>query len=80
MSAKAVLRIKQDGRWVAVPIILGESEDIGFTTDKTLTLNPATRVLSVNTATKVEKDNTLPVTSAAVHVEVGNITALLETI
>lgn len=34
-------------------------------------------VLRVNCATKVEKDNTLPVTSAAVHVEIGNIEALL---
>ena len=34
-------------------------------------------VLCVNCADKVEKDNTLPVTSAAVHVEIGNIEALL---
>ena len=33
--------------------------------------------VSVDTAEKVEKDNTLPVTSAAVHVEIGNIEALL---
>ena len=37
-------------------------------------------VLSVNTADEVEADNTLPVTSAAVYVTVGNIEALLETI
>ena len=34
-------------------------------------------VLSVDTADKVEQDNTKPVTSAAVHVEVGNIEVLL---
>lgn len=55
--------------------------DVGvkFTTDATLNLSED-GVLSVNTANVVEKDNTLPVTSAAVHVEVGNINALLETI
>ena len=36
--------------------------------------------LEVDTAEKVEQDNTLPVTSAAVYVEVGNIDALLQTI
>lgn len=34
-------------------------------------------ILSVDTAEKVEKDNTRPVTSAAVHTEIGNIEALL---
>lgn len=37
-------------------------------------------VLKVKVADKVEEDNTLPITSAAVHVHVGNIEALLETI
>lgn len=36
--------------------------------------------LEVDTAEVVEKDNTLPVTSAAVYTEVGNIDALLQTI
>ncbi len=36
--------------------------------------------LSVDTANAVEQDNTKPITSAAVHTEVGNINALLETI
>ena len=34
-------------------------------------------VLMVDTAGKVEQDNTRPVTSAAVYVEIGNIEALL---
>lgn len=38
------------------------------------------RTLSVDTANVVEKDNTKPVTSAAVHVELGNIEALLKSI
>lgn len=37
-------------------------------------------VLSVDTATAVEEDNTRPVTSAAVQTTVGNIEALLKTI
>ena len=37
-------------------------------------------VLKVNTADAAEKDNTLPITSAAVQVEIGNIDALLQTI
>lgn len=48
-----------------------------FTTDDTLKYNKATGVLSVNTATDVEHDNTLPVTSAAVYTTVGNIEILL---
>lgn len=36
--------------------------------------------LTVDTANAVEADNTKPITSAAVHVEVGNINTLLQTI
>lgn len=51
---------------------------VNFTTDETLTLHDG--ILSVNTADTMEQDNTLPITSAAVFAEVGNINALLETI
>lgn len=37
-------------------------------------------VISVKTAPNVEKDNTQPITSAAVYTEVGNINILLQTI
>lgn len=37
-------------------------------------------VLAVNTADVLEQDNTLPITSAAVHATVGNIEVLLSTI
>lgn len=37
-------------------------------------------VLSVDTADKVEQDNTKPVTSAAVYTVVGNINAILESL
>ena len=36
--------------------------------------------LSVNTADTVEKDNTLPITAAAVHTQLGNIETILNTI
>ena len=56
-----------------------QNSGVNFTTDETLTLS-ADGVLSVNTANVVEADNTLPVTSAAVQITVGNIDALLKTI
>ena len=37
-------------------------------------------MLSVDTATAVEEDNTRPVTAAAVHTEIGNIEVLLSII
>ncbi|MBS6474523.1 MAG: hypothetical protein KH354_00830 [Clostridiales bacterium] len=37
-------------------------------------------MLSVDTATQAEQDNTRPITSAAVYTEIGNINSLLETI
>lgn len=42
-----------------------------------LKLDEKTNTLSVDTADVVEQDNTKPVTSAAVHTEIGNIEALL---
>lgn len=56
----------------------GTNGGISFTTDETLSLENG--VLKVNTAKEVKKDNTLPVTSAAVDTVVGNINILLETI
>lgn len=52
--------------------------DVLLQTDQTLIQRDG--VLSVNTASSVEQDNTLPVTSAAVYAEVGNINAILATI
>lgn len=63
------------GKWAAAE---PPESGVQFETDKTLTLEDG--VLRVNTADKVEEDNTLPVTSAAVYTEVGNINALLATI
>lgn len=52
---------------------------VNFETDgKTLILEDG--VLKVNTTDVVEEDNTQPITSAAVHATVGNISALLDTI
>ena len=52
----------------------------GYNIGDGLKLAPDTNTLSVDTADKVEEDNTKPVTSAAVYTEVGNINALLATI
>lgn len=80
MDRKAALRVKTaDGRWVMVPaLIAGSGGASELITDETLKMENG--ILKVNTADEVEKDNTLPVTSAAVYTEVGNINALLETI
>ena len=61
--------------WEAVD---ASSGGVQFTTDETLSLKDG--VLSVNTAQEPEPDNTLPITSAAVHTTVGNIGILLQTI
>lgn len=52
----------------------------GYNIGPGLKLDAETNTLSVDTADAVEKDNTRPVTSAAVYTEVGNINALLATI
>ena len=56
----------------------GGGGGVSFTTDETLYLKNG--VLGVNTAEQVEPDNTLPITSAAVHTTVGNIEVLLKSI
>ncbi len=45
-----------------------------------LILDAKTNTLAVDTADAVERDNTKPITSAGVYLEIGNINALLETI
>ena len=81
--------VGDNGNWWTWDLDAGSYVDTGkaasyhgttFTSDETLTLDPDTKVLSVNTAASVEKDNTLPVTSAAVQEIVGNIDVLLKTI
>lgn len=56
----------------------GGGSGVNFKPDETLTLKDG--VLSVNTTNNMEKDNTLPITSAGVYATVGNIEALLKTI
>lgn len=56
----------------------GGTGGVDFKTDKTLTLKNG--ILSVNTTNNMERDNTLPITSAGVYATVGNIEALLKTI
>lgn len=52
----------------------------GYNIGSGLHLDAEKNVLSVQTAEGVEKDNTLPITSAAVYTVVGNIDILLGTI
>ena len=66
-----------------VPGVAGKDATIDgynvlFTDGETLLITDG--ILSVNRAYSVEADNTLPITSAAVHTEIGNIDALLKTI
>ena len=71
--------LSKDSLVSAINELYGQTEGgTSFTTDETLTLENG--VLSVNTATEVEADNTLPVTSAAVNTTVGNIETILATI
>lgn len=62
--------------------VWGESSGGGttYSIGHGLKLDSETNVLSVDTAGSVEEDNTLPITSAAVYVTVGNIDAILATI
>lgn len=71
------IRIKLEITGMTVP----EQNGVDFIPDETLSLNPESKVLSVNTADVVEEDNALPVTSGAVHEAIGNISMTdLETI
>ena len=56
-----------------------EADPTSLKIDETLRFNEK-GILGVNTATEAQEDNTLPITSAAVHTAVGNIEALLATI
>ena len=51
-----------------------------YTIGHGLKLDAKTNTLSVDMADKIEQDNTLPITAAAVYAEVGNMNALLKTI
>ena len=63
-----------------VSVRAGGGSGSGYNIGSGLKLDAETNTLSVDTADAVEKDNTKPVTSAAVYTEVGNINALLATI
>lgn len=66
-----------EGKTIDLGKVVGEGA-LSIETDKTLSYVDG--VLSVNTTDVVEQDNTLPITSAAVHTTVGNIEVLLQTI
>ena len=73
-----VKTVDETGRPTEWEAVDASSGGVQFTTDETLSLKDG--VLSVNTAQEPEPDNTLPITSAAVHTTVGNIEILLQTI
>lgn len=76
IAVKAVDENNRPIEWVAVDP--SKTGGTSFEVDETLTLEDG--ILSVNTADNAEKDNTLPITSAAVYTEIGNIDVLLKTI
>lgn len=61
----------------SVAVRAGSGSGGGYNIGDGLKLDTMTNTLPVDTADKVEEDNTKPVTSAAVYTEVGNINALL---
>ena len=69
---------KQEIAKKAAELVEAPGGGVDFETDNTLTLSNG--ILSVNTTNDIEKDNTLPITSAGVYATVGNIEALLKTI
>lgn len=75
-TSTAILKNGTDG--TAVPMMTEDVAGIAKVGDN-LCIDTAGR-LSVVTTDTVEKDNTKPITSAAVHVVVGNIDVLLGTI
>lgn len=58
----------------------GSGSGGGYKIGDGLKLDKTTNTLSVDVANAAEEDNTKPITSAAVHMEIGNINALLATI
>lgn len=60
--------------------ISGQETSSNYNIGSGLKLDRDTNTLSVDVATEVLEDNTLPITSAAVYTEVGNINVLLQTI
>ena len=70
--------ISEDENYDILVKLIEDVKGLQFETDETLILKDG--VLSVNTTDTVAEDNTLPITSAAVAVTVGNIEVLLETI
>ncbi len=70
--------ISEDENYDILVKLIKDVKELQFTTDETLSLKDG--VLSVNTTDTVANDNTLPITSAAVAVTVGNIEVLLNTI
>lgn len=80
LIAQRVAEIVGTGGGGTVKVEIATTETPGIVrVGRNLTID-ADGVLSVATADDAEKDNSLPITSAAVYTTVGNINSLLETI
>lgn len=77
-SVGQVLTKGTDGNYWSTPS--GSGGGGGYIIGHGLTLDPESNTLSVDVTDKVQADNTLPITSAAVQATVGNIEVLLGTI
>lgn len=74
------ITVDNDGNVLVDGKSVGGGGGGGYQIGPGLKLDSETNTLSVDTADAIQKDNTKPVTSAAVYTEVGNINALLATI
>lgn len=74
------ITVDNDGNVLVDGKSVGGGDGGGYQIGSGLKLDSKTNTLSVDTADAIQKDNTKPVTSAAVYTEVGNINALLATI
>lgn len=71
------IQTREDGTRLDEELVM--MRETQFTTDNSLILSED-KVLSVNVTNEASGDNTLPISSSAVHTIVGNIEVLLNTI
>lgn len=75
-----MLYLMSAGERITQGVRINKNGGVDFTTDATLSLDPETKVLSVQTTDDISENNALPITAAAVYSTVGNIEVLLGTI
>lgn len=80
VSEEGILSWTNDGDLPNPDPVNIKGESSNYNIGNGLKLDKETNTLSVDVATEVSEDNTLPITSAAVYTEIGNINVLLQTI